>query len=239
MRSSPLRGFAIALVSVGLIAPSAGAILKKYVLRMSQVLSSTNVSPDPKVTPGWCVADTPVVVTRCRAVIDDSGASPILTKFLHVRDKTATTLVPALGGFIFTSSRYDEGPRGEFTGTGSTDTTIAWGLLTGWTISGTHWCHSSPAVICVLGDRVPDDSSDPFLESGFYDLGTWTFHGTGFTARPYIFQTFEDQPGNMSYRFSGYEVLGGTIPALPAVGLAVLGGSLVLGGLAALRRRDG
>jgi hypothetical protein len=27
---------------------------------------------------------------------------------------------------------------------------------------------------------------DPRFNSEFYDLGTWTFHGTGFTAFPFI-----------------------------------------------------
>jgi hypothetical protein len=231
MQARHLRGVVIAFAAAGLISPGAGAVLKKYVVHFTHMSNSTNVSPNPSVSPAL---GEPAAL----AVIEDSGPSPVLKRLFIVSDTSITTDVPELGGFIYTSRYQEQGPTGEFTGTGSTDTTIAWGLLTGWTISGSWWCHASPAFVCGLaGGQTDLESQDPGLDSAFYDVGTWTFHGTGWTSRPFLQRTHDEPGGNDSYWLRGALVTDGTVPALPAMGLAVLGGSLVLGSLAALRRR--
>ncbi len=80
-------------------------------------------------------------------------------------------------------------------------------------------------------------SVDPRFNSEFYDLGTWSFHGTGFTASSFISSYFTNNPGNSSMWVRGFAAQDGTVPALPLLGVALLGGSLVAGGVAALRRR--
>jgi hypothetical protein len=224
------RALFVAMVASGLVVPGAQAVLKKYNVQFAHISTSNNVSPNPDYNPNQGAPPG-------RAVIDDSGASPVLNKLLIQSDETVTVVVPDLGGFIFVSGKVGRSPSGEFTGTGSTETTIAWGLLTGWTVTGTQWCNASPAFICAMAKRLQQESSDPILLSTFYDMGTWTFHGTGWTGRPYVESTHED-PGNDQLVLRGVLVQDGTVPAVPVLGLAVLGGSLVLGSLAALRKRN-
>jgi hypothetical protein len=84
-----------------------------------------------------------------------------------------------------------------------------------------------------------EETTEPRYNSEFYDLGTWSFHGTGFTAVPFVGSYFSSDVGNQTYWVRGFEKRDGTVPALPLVGVIVLGLSLVAGGVAASGRRGG
>jgi hypothetical protein len=223
----------IALGILALVATSPGgaaAALKKYnVPGYTVVQQSADASPVlqlSKITgPGY-------------AVIDPVPSDPVLKKLLIVADDSITVDVPDLGGFIFINGTNIEGPTGEFTGTGSAETTIAWGLVTGWTQTGTQWCHSNPSYICGLVGRVNQESTENFLPSTFYDLGTWTFHGTGFTTTPFLYIPFEPpNPGNSQYVFRAPLLTDGSVPALPVLTLGLVAAGLVGMGRIALQRR--
>jgi hypothetical protein len=215
------------VVAVLAIQP-ASAVLKSYDVRHGFVAESGIVSPSFLARDGVG-----------RAVIGQNGSSPVLKKLLVIRDESFT-IDAREQRFAFLSYKVEEGPTGEFTGTGGPASSIAWGALTGWTISGSIFCHSVPLNVCNFLGFPNDGTVDPVLRSSFYDLGTWIFHGTGFTATPFVHETFNDSLSvNGQFLLRGVLVLDGTVPAVPAVGLAVLSGSLVLGSLAALRRGKG
>ncbi len=228
--------------ALALIAAPAGAALKKYKMTIRNITNSPNVTPNPDIA-------TPRVTQNFHTSLVDNaaGPSPVLTKFVRAGDATITTLVPSLATTIFVSNNFREGPgvtlqvHGQdpppFTGTGSTSTNIRWGTVTGWTITGSFWCNSNPGIICSLAMGVDEDTADPRFNSEFYDLGTWTFHGTGFTGVPFISSYNTNTFGNTAMWVRGATDQDATVPALPLIGTALLGGSLALGGFTALRRR--
>jgi hypothetical protein len=71
--------------------------------------------------------------------------------------------------------------------------------------------------------------------SSFCDLGTWSFHGTGFTATPFVVAYDSSAFGNTSYAYRGARALDTTLPLLSAPGVAALGVLLAGGALMALR----
>jgi len=101
------------------------------------------------------------------------------------------------------------------------------------------YCHSSPTYICTY-TGVPDlMTMDPMLPSPFYDLGTWTFHGTGFTSVPFVQRVAAPTSlsmGNAQYWLKG-RLSGGFVPALPLLGVALLGASLLFAGARLSRKR--
>ena len=111
--------------------------------------------------------------------------------------------------------------------------------MTGWATSGVgNFCNSNPAVICLLAARIDDTTVENRLNSPFYDLGTWVFHGTGFTgARGVVQQYFTNTFGNNTTQYRAARINDATVPALPIVGVALIGSSLVVGGLIAIRRK--
>jgi hypothetical protein len=165
----------------------------------------------------------------------------VLKKLKLVFQSAGTVNAPGLAGFIFLSRATVEGPRKglSFTGVGSTATSIAWGLVTGWTVTGGFWCHSSPTFICTYASGSELATVDPIFTSPLFDLGTWTFHGTGFTSRPFVW--FVPPPANMSTGNASYHLRGrlaaGLVPALPVVGVALLGAGLLFAGAHISRRR--
>ncbi len=229
-----------ALAALG--ASPASAALKKYGMIIRTISSGPNTTPAPDVV---------------RARIDDNdhtalvdsadGPSPVLRLFVRATDSTTTVLVPGLLTNIFVSNKFREGPGAiaathgnappPFTGTGGIATNIRWGTVTGWTVTGSFWCNSAPAVICGLAMGMDEDTVDPRFNSDFYDLGTWVFHGTGFTSTPFINSYNTNSFGNTLIWVRGFPNNDATVPALPLLGTLVLGSSLAAGGLAALRRR--
>jgi hypothetical protein len=216
------------------IAHPAGAVLKHYSINWT-VIGDFNVT-NPTLNKTINLAKQPEAV----AIVDDV-ASPVLKKLQLAQESSTTVNAPGLAGFIFLSRRNVEGPSkgSSFTGTGSTSGTIAWGLVTGWTLTGGFWCHASPTFICTYASGVDLATVDPIFSSAFYDLGTWAFHGTGFTAVPYIW--FTPLPVAMSIGNAQYQLRGrlsaGLVPALPVLGVALLGASLLLAGARLSRKR--
>jgi hypothetical protein len=234
--------FAIVALALIAVAAQSDASLKKYSLTIRNVTNSSNGSPNPNVN---------VVFGRdfSVALIDAAaGPSPVLRKFVRAPDTTTTVPVPALQTGIFVSNNFREGPGvlaqihggtlPAFTGTGSVASAVRWGLVTGWTITGSFWCHSNPAVICSFAMGADQATTDPRNNSTFYDLGTWTFHGTGFDGGiTFVSSWFTNDPGNTQMWIRGFESRDTTVPVLPLVGSLVLGGTLVLGGVATLARK--
>lgn len=246
---TPSKWIRAALACIVLViasSPSQSA-LKKYDLTIRAIVNSgTGALPNPNISnPGINGQEFSV------ALIDSAaGPSPALRKFVRATDATITTITPALIVGIFTSVNFREGPgvleqiHGSavpaFTGTGniSGGSAIRWGIVSGWTNSGTFWCNSSPAVVCTLAMGMDQDTADPRFNSAFYDLGTWSFHGTGFSASPnVVLSYFSSNFGNQQLWVRGGESQDGTVPVLPLAGTLILGGSLIAGAAVALRRR--
>jgi hypothetical protein len=223
------------------IADPASAVLKHYDVLWTTISEFNNQNPTVKKHPAQLRAQS-------RGVLADSGGgSPVLKRLALISDNTVT--VNLFGGppsFIYLSFHTEEGPKKgtSFTGVGSADTTIAWGLVTGWTMTGGLWCHSDAAFICtwivLLGAQGKDLATvDPQLQSPFYDLGTWTLHGTGFTAAPFVHRTASPTSmsvGNTQYQLRG-RLAAGLVPAVPVLGVALLGASLLFAGARQSRRR--
>jgi hypothetical protein len=227
-----IQHLALALVAGLALSSPAAAVLKHYNVRWTGI-QDFNTSAFNKDPLG--------VQPDSGATIDTGGGSPVLKRLKLVLAQSTTTNVPALAGFIFRQQLVTEGPRKglNFTGAGSTASTIAWGLVTGWTVTGGIWCHSSPSYICSYAAFSDLATIDPSLRSPLYDLGTWTFHGTGFTASPFIY--FQGTPammtaGNAQYQLKG-RISAGLIPALPVLGVALLGASLLFAGARFSRKR--
>lgn len=229
-------------------APSGQAAIQKFDLTIRTLVQNPDVSPNP--SNGGVVAISNNVE---RARIDDSGPNPVLTKLIRGTNQTNTTFVPANAINIFVSSNQVEGPGADvisrggtppsFTGTGSTaaGSTIAWGIVTGWSVTGRVFCHSTPGVICTLAQFASDTTADPRNNSAFYDLGTWSFHSTGLISGPPVafINSYASNGvfGNTSWVFRGFRVNDATVPALPVMVVALLGGSVAVGGIVSIRRR--
>ncbi len=225
---------------------SADAALKRYRLYTVNITEAPQQNPNPNNTlpagPG---------LPDDAAIVDTNGPDPILRKLQFRSDNTTTVLVPSLTTTIFLSNLFWEGPDApglrrrqgvpvlSFTGTGSTanGSTLRWGTVTGWSITGQLWCNSNPAIICSLAMGMDEQTVDPRFNSEFYDLGTWSFHGTGFTSIPWVHSYFTSSFGNNQRWLRGGIAETASVPALPLVGISVLGGSIAVGALTLIRRR--
>ena len=232
MRSKNLFLTLAATAASVAVAYPAGAILRNYGVRWATISQFNSSSPSPNnyVSGNDGTGDPPA-----NAVVDDTGSgNPVLRKFLLFNETLQTVDVPNLSGFIYLSSITNQGPKKglNFTGTGSTNTSIAWGTITGWTVTGGFWCHSVPSNICTYARGKDLVTGDPAFDSSFYDLGTWNFHHTGFTSIPWVHQ--KASPATMSVGNSAYfvrgRIRGGLVPALPVLGVALLGASLLFAG---------
>ena len=231
MRTKALITLCAFVAVCALTTAPATAALKKYDMQLVALLQFIAASPEVERELG---SGNPSL-----SVIDESAADPVLRKFLIISQNAQTVVLPDLsGGFVFFTVKQLDGPSNNQTGTGSTASSITWGNLSGWTITGGSWCHSVPSYICLLGPGgVGDDTVDPILESTHFDVGTWTFHGTGFRATPYVAFT-TDTAGNSLHIWRGALAQDGTVPALPLVGVGAVGASLIAMGWSALRRRS-
>lgn len=229
-----LKTLLVSLGTVLVVANPASAVLKHYNVHWTNISDFNTTNPVVNLIPNNGLQPETV------AIVDD-GSPPVL-KRLQLTNASATTVnAPGLAGFIFLGRRNVEGPKQgtSFTGTGSASSTIAWGLVTGWTLTGGFWCHSSPTFICTYASGKDLQTVDPIFTSSFYDLGTWSFHGTGFTAVPYIWFTplpVAMSTGNAQYQLRG-RLSAGLVPALPVLGVALLGASLLFAGARLSRKR--
>ena len=233
--SHRVRLFLVSLGVVALAAPVATAALKKYDVTRSQLLHYESTSPHVEYQSQY--------LPGTKATIDESGPNPVLKKLVVVSGAGGGTTVvtPALsGGFIWFNQEATQGPGNNQTGTGSTASSIVWGDVTGWTITGGTFCHAVPSYICSMADAAESDTLDAFLNSTHYDIGTWTFHGTGFVATPFVQRTATSvpwKPGNLQWFMRGSNAQDGTVPALPLLGIGVVGVSVFAMGVASARRR--
>jgi hypothetical protein len=222
----------VSLTSSVLISSPASAILKHYNVQNTQILQLSTTNPELNKYPPAKDGSTAFSV----GIVDDpSNGSPVLKRLLLVVEHETTTFVGVLSGFIFLSTHVEEGPRKalSFTGAGATDATIAWGVVTGWTVTGGFWCHSSPSNICATFAQKNLATTEPPLYSPHYDLGTWTFHGTGFTSVPFVSVNASLCPpncGNLQYHLRG-RLSAGLVPAVPIIGVTLLGASLLFIGV--------
>jgi hypothetical protein len=173
-------------------------------------------------------------------VIED-GLPGGASKLLYLRslyDGTSTACCD-IGMLTFVSIKIREGPAPSQSGSGSLASLIAWGSVTGWTLSGSVFCHSNISYVCGVIGLLESGTVDPMLRSPFYDLGTWTFHATGFTATPFVHE-------QVAPSFNRSWILRGRrdeffLPALPGAWSALGAGALLAGGAAwaQWRRRSG
>ncbi len=241
------RGTWLLVLSAALLAVGpADAALKKYNL-VNVTLTNQSGTDEQNYNHFF----NPFPTVGAVALVDaTTPGSPKLVKLLDNGNITITVPVPSLTTSIFLSNNDRTGPGvtehlyGQpgpiFTGTGNVNAgaTIRWGTVTGWSITGQIWCHSLPAIICTLADRMDKVTTDPPLESEFYDLGTWFFHGTGFTSVPWIDQYFTTSFGNNQWHLHAGVVRDGTVPAMELLGIGILGLSLATGGAVAIRRKN-
>jgi hypothetical protein len=224
------------LAAVLAIAFPAGAVIKHYSMSWTTISDFNTANPTLNKYPG----DKGGAQSTDQGFVDDTNnGSPVLRRLLLTSETELTVDVPGLAGFIFLSSIEEQGPKSTFTGTGDTSTTIAWGLVTGWTLTGGFFCHSSPSFICTYANGKDLATQDKPLNSSFYDLGTWTFHGTGFTSMPYVNQVagpLSMSVGNAQYLLKG-RLAAGLVPAIPVLGVALLGASLLFAGARLSRKR--
>lgn len=116
--------------------------------------------------------------------------------------------------------------------------TVAWGIVSGFNLTGVGYCIASPQAICT-GAMLPHGiTTNIVLSSPTYDLGTWSFDPmTGdVEGSPYITQTTNGGNSNRQYVTRGSYV-GASIPALPLLGAGALALALTVAGARTLLRK--
>lgn len=109
---------------------------------------------------------------------------------------------------------------------------VEWGVVSGWQITGTSYCLSSPAAACNENGFAHAATVPAVLPSLTYDLGTWLFDAEGDyeAADWYIRVTSNGGLSNNQERLRGAFV-GESLPVLPPLGLAALVAGLLGVGL--------
>lgn len=218
------------LISLAVSSPAL-ASLSVYDVRASRIRELASQSPQVQI-----LSETGVGT----AVIQEPPApAPVLRRLLHVTlSPWRTTDLPGLSGFIAFKRETVQGPAPDQTGAGSTQGTIVWGEVTGWTISEELFCESQPTSICDFATVQDLDTVVPPTPWTFddADLGTWTFHATGFRATPLLYATRPQGAGNRQIVYRGTN-RSSAIPALPLVTLGALALAVLASGAAALRGR--
>jgi hypothetical protein len=166
--------------------------------------------------------------------------------FLDIVGGTITTMIP--GTTVTVDVITEIGPTGlPKAGTGTVETTIDWGNLTGWTQTGRLVC----TTFCPGGCPTGVSSCVPFvgfegtgppapLKSGSFVTDTWTFSGDG-TGGGFVSPSFETTNlagGAVTANINLVGILRPIVPALPLLGVAGLGAALVYLGTRAIRRKS-
>ncbi|MCA9511333.1 MAG: hypothetical protein KC560_11565 [Myxococcales bacterium] len=233
-RSSAARW--LALASLLALAPlPAAAVVKVYDATPPHGTPGTHFGFSTTLCPP--ISSSPGQV-QGQHVVSDTGSGTVtattMDVVLHQLIDFDTTSVFGPGSFVFGLSVGTWNPSVPATGTGSTSPggTVQWGVLSGWTNSGTGFCISSPQTICTAGAQVPHGVTTnlPDANSPTYDLGTWTFDGQGdMVGTSYIYGTFNGGTANNQMLITGAYV-GGGVPALPLAGAAALAVGLLVAG---------
>ena len=166
-------------------------------------------------------------------------------------DLSGDILVPIFGpgSFIFidagtttsitTPHSSSDGASGASASTVATTGSIAWGVVSGWVITGLQFCLASPVAICNENGFSHGMTVPGALESTTYNLGTWVFTAVGDieATQQYITRTSN---GGLSNNGDVVQAAlhGSAIPALPIVGFGALALSLAaIGGRALLGKK--
>jgi len=181
---------------------------------------------------------------RGSATISDTGSGTVTLDDLEIRRVIAqdfnTELFFGPGSFVFVDVQETSRPTPGQTGTGSTAPTsgsVSWGILGGWTRTGTQFCVASPTSLCTIANFIHGTTVTAPIPSTTYDLGTWSFDAEGdYTATPYIQTTLSGGTANTQYALRGAYV-GAALPALPLVGFGALSLALVGIGARSLRKK--
>jgi len=238
-------------VAVGLAGPSSAAV-KFY--------DSSQLSGAPgderRVTADFCppVATTLGSLQGFTQLADDGLGTVTLVELEDVSNNRVDVgpelLLPLFGpgAFVFIDvavTRSVAGPQlSNASGVGAhgpsssaSDASVEWGVISGWQITGTNYCVSSPVEVCNENGFGHGVTLIAALPSPTYDLGTWSFDAEGDyeAAGWYVRVTSNGGLSNNQERLRGAFV-GAELPALPAAGFAALGAGLAAAGLRALRR---
>lgn len=225
------RLFVASFLLLMLASFSAQGALAKYSVRRTLAFAYDDTSPRVEFTTDAGLGTV---------VIDNDGGlnSPIMKKlWVVVGSGGRTTDLPGLSGFIWFNRQTTEGKPANQQGTGTIASTIEWGDVDGWTTKGGIFCHAVPSSICELATAADNETFPGSNLSSHYHFYTWTFHGTGYVANPFIHRTGVTGLGNVLYNLRGFEDGGGEVPALPLIGLLAVGGSVIAGGVVAMRRK--
>ena len=126
------------------------------------------------------------------------------------------------------------------TGSTAPGGTVAWGLISSWSQTGSGFCISSPQTICTGGSMLPHGITTPLSGdlSPTFDLGTWTFDAEGDMAAAgnWIHQTNNGGSSNRQRLIKGAYV-GASIPALPLIGAGALALGLLVAGTRSVLRK--
>ena len=140
------------------------------------------------------------------------------------------------GSYLWIRSSNTTGPAPGQTAPGSTTGQIDWGVLSGFTATGSEFCKSTPPALCTFISRLEDQTELAVLPSSTYDIGTWTFDGAGdFDHSGYIRGTQNGGISNTVTLLDG-TFFGSSLPALPLVGFGALALGLGIAGVRASRK---
>ena len=140
------------------------------------------------------------------------------------------------GAYLWIRSNNTTGPADGQTAPGATTSQIDWGVLSGFTATGSEFCKSTPPALCTFIGRIEDGSQSSVLPSSTYDIGTWTFDGAGdFDHSGYIRGTQNGGISNTVTYLNG-TFFGASLPALPLIGFGALALGLGIAGVRASRK---
>ena len=204
--------------------------------------SNSTIARNPSLSP--TVRPTPGEPDFLKVVLDDPGGGVVsVVEFEIGGDSSQTISIQGFNGpasMLFIRSKTRTTFAKGQTGVGSTTGAIDWGVLTGWSEAGGHYCKSDPPVICTFIQFQEDGTIPSIVQwSSTFDLGTWTFDSTGdFDATGWISHTYDPGAANLLIFLEG-KLFGATLPALPIVGyVAIVAGLLLVGGRSLMRRKE-
>jgi len=241
LRTRPIyRRLPAALLFVGLSVPAwpAAAEVRAY---DSDALPGDTLTVSSATCPA---VDIDVGVLRGHAVILDEGSGTVTLRELRSeRSKRIDVQLDGAfgpGAFVFLTNAASESPAPDQTGSGGSAPLgqVSWGVLAGWSTTGSQFCLASPPTLCSgVGGAVHGTTTPLRMPSATYDLGTWSFDARGdFEGSPYLRQTFDGGATNLQHILRG-AYSGAALPALPRFGAAALAAGLLGTGARALRRK--
>ena len=147
--------------------------------------------------------------------------------FLFVDNRSTTTNVPPGGTPHVSLTGSSSDPGG----------TAVWGIVSGWALTGSTFCISSPVSICNQSVAAHGQTTARQIASGTYNLGTWAFDAIGNYEATEVSIDLTANGGltNTQILLRG-AFTGNHLPALPlfgvgalALSLAVIGGRSLMG----------